>query len=630
MSAIFGVVRRGDPTVPRTDLARMLGTIRHWGEAQTWSDEHAGLGAVLDRRTPGSYGSPVVLRDGSVVVATGRLDNAAALRHELECGGGDHEILAAAWERWGDEAPQRIHGDWSLAAWSPRSRRLFLARDPFGNTSLTYHHAGTTFAFAPSAHALFAAGVPRRLNEFRLAQHLVHWIAEDAATLHAGVFRLPPGHQLTFANDVVEVRRYWFPENLPDLRLSSPAAYVERFLELYDEAVRVRTRTSGDVAVALSSGLDSGSVAALAARELRERNRSLLALTAVPLYPQIARLTRGSIDEWELAHDTATFCGNIVHRRVTAEGVSPIAAIERSLRFHDEPEVASGNLHWMTAMFDEARESGATVLLTGQLGNGGISWAGDALRVIRGMLHGHWVDAWRGFRLARRQSGGSALRAAWTQVALPIRSRWASARFRSGRLAAPFSRGIAPQLASRTRIFEAMRDSGYDPYFGSWIDARAQRLRYLLPRTSPFGAMWAETSASFQLDVRDPTADVRLLEFCLAIPDDVYRDGEHDRLLIRRAMEGLLPPAVQWNRRRGRQAADLVYHLRADADAVTGRLRAVLASPLVRETLNTGALLDAWARMRAGITQTSIDEAFSFARLLHLGLFLGGLEHGKD
>jgi asparagine synthase (glutamine-hydrolysing) len=153
-----------------------------------------------------------------------------------------------------------------------------------------------------------------------------------------------------------------------------------------------------------------------------------------------------------------------------------------------------------------------------------------------------------------------------------------------------------------------------------------QRLRYLLPRVTPFGAMWAETSAGFGIDVRDPTADVRLLEFCLSIPDTVYRDAEHDRLLIRRAMQRLLPPAVQWNRRRGRQSADLVFRLRDDAINVGAAVRAVAGSPLVRETLNVGVVLDAWARLRAGVTATSAAEAATLTRLLHIGRFLVDLE----
>jgi asparagine synthase (glutamine-hydrolysing) len=630
LSAIFGLVRFDGRPVAMDDLARMEQAIGHWGaHAGVWSDANAALGMLVDSRTPHSAtNEPIVLRGGAVVIAIGRLDNRDELVRQLDCDPErpDAAILAAAWERWGEDAPAHLHGDWSFAVWSPSAKRLFLARDPFGNTALSYHQGDGFFAFATSARALFAAGVPRRLDEFRLAQHLVSWIADGAATLHEGVRRLPPGHHLSLTGGEVAVRRYWFPEDLPGVRLASQDEYVERFVELYDDAVRSRMRTSGGVAVALSSGLDSGSVAALAARQLRARGRSLVAFTSVPQHPEIARFTRINVDEWELAHATAEWAGNVDHRAVTASSTTPLAAIERSLALHDEPQFGSGNLHWMTAMFDDARESGATVMLTGQLGNGGVSWTGDQQRVIRGLSRGRWIDAMLGLRLMHRQFHGSMARAVWTQIVLPLRAKRSSLQFRRGRIGPPFVRGIAPELAARTRIYERMRESGYDPYFGRWIDARAQRLRYLLPAVSPFGAMWAETSAGFGIDVRDPTADVRLLEFCLSIPDSVYRNATDDRLLVRQAMEGLLPPSVQWNRVRGRQAADLVFRLRDDATRVGEAVRSVVGSPLARATLNVGALLDAWARIRAGVTAGTLDEAFQFARLLHVGLFLRGFE----
>jgi asparagine synthase (glutamine-hydrolysing) len=629
VSAIFGLVRFDGRPVLREDVERMAAPIRHWGPAcGIWHETHAGLGMLVDVRTPLAGVVPIVLSDGSVLVAIGRIDNAAELAGELALGAdtADGAIIAAAWQRWRDDAPRHLQGDWSFAVWSPGARRLFLARDPFGNSALSYHHEAGLFAFATSARALFAAGVPRRLNECRLAQHLVSWVTDGEATLHDGVVRLPPGCHLTVDDRRADVQPYWFPDGLASVHLSSPDAYVERFLELYDDAVRARLRTSGGVAVALSSGLDSGSVTALAARQLRAHGRSLTAFTSVPLHPQIASFTRSTVDEWELAHATAQWAGNVEHRPVTAAGVTPLAAIERSLGLHDEPEFASGNLHWMTAMFDEARESGATVLLTGQLGNGGISWTGDQQRVIRGLARFRWLDAWRGLRRARRQLDDSMLRAVWTQIVLPLRAKRSAVRFRRGRIGPPITRMIAPAFAARTRVVERMRDSGYDPYFGRHLDPRAQRLRYLLPGVTPFGAVWAETSAGFGIDVRDPTADVRLLEFCLSIPDAVYRDAEHDRLLVRRAMEGLLPPAVQWNRHRGRQGADLVFRLRDDAVNVGEVVRAVVGSPLARETLNVGALLDAWARLRAGVTATSLEEAFAVTRVLHVGLFLVGFE----
>src|SRR5690242_18072640 len=89
------------------ELERMVEPIRHWGPGGgTWHDDRAGLGTLVDERTPGTGGAPIVLRNGSVVAAAGRLDNAEELARELGCGIEDATILAAAWERWGDDAPR--------------------------------------------------------------------------------------------------------------------------------------------------------------------------------------------------------------------------------------------------------------------------------------------------------------------------------------------------------------------------------------------------------------------------------------------------------------------------------------------------------------------------------------------
>lgn len=633
MSAIFGLVRFEGAPVAREELEVMAEPIRYWGPdgGGIACEGSGGLGQLVANRLPESKSErgPLVLRDGSLLVAAGRLDNRDELCDELSCArdASESEVIAAAWEKWNREAPSHLYGDWGFAVWDARAQRLFVARDPFGHTALYYHRGANFFAFASSRKALFALpGVPRKLNELRLAQHLAFWTTDGAATLHEDVLRLPPAHHLTTTARETDVRQYWFPENLPDIRMRSYDDYVERFLELFARAVRVRLRTTGGIALALSSGLDSGSVAALAMRELRKDGKRLTALTSVPLYAEATkRMPAIVVDEWQLAHETAVWVG-ADHQPVTAEGTTPLAALERSLWLHDEPEFAAGNLHWITAMFGQARAAGAGVLLTGQFGNGGVSWTGDQQRVIRGLVRGRWIDAWRGLRQYQRQRKTSLIRALWSQVGRPFPMKWKSMQFRRGRIEPPFAKGIiSADFASRMRIYDRMRESGYDPFYATWIEPRAQRLRFLLPGVTPIGAVWDESSAGFGVDMRDPTGDVRLLEFCLAIPDHVYANATEDRLLIRRAMEGLLPPSVQWNRRRGRQGADLVDRLRADATNVDAAVLAIIASRTARAYLNVGALRDAWARIRSTANPATMEEAMHFARLLLFGMFLRGL-----
>jgi asparagine synthase (glutamine-hydrolysing) len=183
--------------------------------------------------------------------------------------------------------------------------------------------------------------------------------------------------------------------------------------------------------------------------------------------------------------------------------------------------------------------------------------------------------------------------------------------------------GIAnPRFAERMRVVERMRESGYDPLHTAMVDARAQRLKVLLPDMSTNGALWHEKAAAFGLEVRDPTADVRLLEFCLGIPDEQYARGGRDRWLIRRAMDGLLPPAVQWNVRRGSQAADLPLRLRADRANVDALVSQIAASPAAREYLDVDGIVQRWSAVQSTLEARSLIEAARLARALLFGLFL--------
>jgi asparagine synthase (glutamine-hydrolysing) len=627
MSGIYGLVRFGGG-VDAAEARGMREAMSYWGpDGGSHVTGLAALGVLLSHDEPAGGSAVIALRDGGVLVATARLDNRHELlaRFDLPDDVDDRHLVAAAWECWGERACEQLFGEWSFAMWDPRDRRLVLSRDHFGNTALYYHRGAQSVMFGSSRKALLALPeVPRRLNELRLAQHLAFWITDGGATLHDGIFRLPPGHQLVATEPAFRITRYWHPENLPELRLRNDGDYVDAFVERYDAAVRARLRTRRRVATTLSSGLDSGSVTALAARALAGRPGSLTAITSVPRFPEIAQaVPRIYLDEWDLAHRVAERSGIADHRRLTAERITTLAAFERSLFLHDEPEYGAANLHWIIALFEESCEAGAGVLLTGQLGNGGVSWSGDQQRPLRSLLAGHWFDSWKALREFQRNRGTSLARAVWSQIVRPMRVRARAMAFRRGWSDAAMRHNLmAPEFARRTSIEERFRAAGYDPLHSQILDVRAQQLRILLPDINPVGAVWHEAGAGYGLDILDPTADVRLLELVLSMPDDQFVRGANDRWLMRRGMEGLLPPEVQWNVHRGRQGADLPLRLRADEQALDAAVAQLLASPLVAEYLDTPALQKSWTTVRRG----SLPEAFAaapvFARMLLFALFL--------
>jgi asparagine synthase (glutamine-hydrolysing) len=627
MSGIFGVVHLDGSPATETELQGMRAAMADWGpdSGGLWLHDAAGLGSVISFSTPEAVREhmPVELADGSVITGESRLDNRSELCAELglpavECRNvSDGHLIARAYERWQEGTPAHLLGDWSFAAWHPGERKLFLARDHFGNTAVYYVHDGRRFAFASSRTALFALGIPRRLNEFYLACGLVSWPAHHGAqTIELDLSRLPPAHTLTLDSGTVKTDQYWRLEDVPPLNLRTSRDYVEGFLSTYDRAVRDRLRSSRDIGVTLSGGLDSSSVTALAARALREQGRRLRAYTSVPI-ADVSNTVDGDRfgDELPFAETTAASADNIDLIQIRGVGYSPIKAIRHALEIHHEPGHAAGNLYWIFDLLSHARADGINTVLSGQGGNATISWTGaDRPRALQ--------------RLAAQRQLGRLLQ-------LLIYPFVPAAILRSGRhllrgdrldwsgtaINADFARRIG--LAARYIDGTARRSNSE-----SWNPAIEQRLAIIKPGESFLGSIWAENEAAFGLEVRDPTFDKRVMEFTLAIPDREFRgpDG-YDRWIIRAAMKGLVPDEVRLNRRRGRQAADLGTRLVDSAAEVDQVLDELDASPSAREHLDLVRMRGVWRRLLQQIDARSTHHAVTIlTRGIMAGLYLVGLE----
>ncbi|MEZ4633907.1 MAG: asparagine synthase-related protein [Caldilineaceae bacterium] len=332
----------------------MAATLSHWGPdgGNTWQDSQCGLGQALLLNTPEAQHErlPRWVEDaGLAITAEARIDNRAELcdlfsipqRERTTIP--DSELILHAYLKWGEDCPDHLLGDWSFAIWHPDQRKLFVARDHHGNTSLVYWQQGEHFAFASDPAALYAIGAPRRLNELYLAQVLISWPAyHGPQTIDLDIQRLPPAHAMTVTPEGVRTWRYWRLEDTPELHLPNREEYVEGFLEVYDRAVRDRLRSHRPVGVTLSGGLDSGSVTALAARALSEQGKRLTAFTSVPIYDTSQTVgPRRFGDETHFASLTAAHWPNVDHHLLDSAQVTPIQGIQRTLSVVPEPAHAA-------------------------------------------------------------------------------------------------------------------------------------------------------------------------------------------------------------------------------------------------------------------------------------------------
>lgn len=566
MRNIFGIIYRDGRPVTDAELATMKAPVPFSDQYQftTWHGGPAGFGqAGMGGISDATSGNG---EHGLVIAWTGRLDNrdelcnALALPREFRKDASDADVVLAAYRKWGEGAPLKIYGDWAFAVWHPAEQKLFLARDHHGNTALFYQQTPQTFAFATSRKSLLALKLaPREIDEMRLAKLLLILPPDGDRTIEKWLRCVPPAHFLEVTPESVQPHRYWFPEKLPELRLHSRQEYVEAFREVFDEAVLCRLPTEGKVGVTLSGGLDSGSVAATAAGMLKETGQRLLALTSVPLSDPSPYVGRNFGDEFPYAKATADHAANIDLIPINACGYGVIASIREALRVRGEPTHTACNQYWVMAVLHAARAAECRTLLTGQCGNAGISWDGDVFsQSLATQLRLLGLRRWTKESIKRLTPG-----------LLLTRYRLLKARQR-GQHGDSWI-GESPIQSSFARRLGLPTPDAYRVEFVKVPNAALQqRLRILRLGAAPAGGIWAEWASEMNMDIWDPTADPRVLQFVLRVPDRIFvePDSGLDRWLIRQAMAKRLPGDVRLLRKRGRQAGDIVVRLRNEEPSV--------------------------------------------------------------
>ncbi len=287
MCGIAGVLHRDGRPVDRAALQRMGDSIAHRGPD--------GEGFYVEQKTP-SVGlasrrlavidvaggaQPMTIEAGAfTIVYNGEIFNAAELRRELESAGHrfrtrcDTEVVVRGYASWGPEVLQRLNGMWALAIWDRPARRLFVARDRLGVKPLVYARIADGLVFASEIKALLASGfVERTLDPTALPHFLSAFAVPEPCSLFAGVERLRAGHYLLADADGVRDHEYWdcAVEEEDDRGFDAYADEVECLLE---DAVGRRLVSDVPIGVLLSGGVDSRTVAALAARQVGSHLRT--------------------------------------------------------------------------------------------------------------------------------------------------------------------------------------------------------------------------------------------------------------------------------------------------------------------------------------------------------------------
>ncbi len=532
----------------------------------------------------------------------------------------DEDLLALAWERWGEQCVTHLLGGFAFAVWDAQQRRLFLARDHAGEKPLFFAHLPGSFAFASMPKGLQElAEVGARLNQPRMARFLAVVPPLGTETFFERIERVPPGCSLSVDAQGIKLQRYWHPADASKIRYGRDEDYIAEFHHRFGAAVASRVRTSAGVASELSGGLDSASVTAIAAQCLARQGHRLTAYTAVPLPGYDGRAPRGRFgDEREAAAQVAALYPNIDHVCVSTAGQDMVTNVLRASALADEPVFNPTNQMWVHAILDDARGRGLDVLLQGVTGNatisfGGLPALGDMFRAVR------WFALFR--RVQRlRARGYTSWRGAASWATAGLMPLWLLQALRPELHRHVLSHSVLrPERAEEFGVKEA----AFAEFHGGSGGTEAFRRKFY-EYYDP-GLANGAAACGWGIENRDPTQDKRVFEFCYAIPPEQFLKDDQTRSLVRRAMQGHLPASTLTRTTRGLQAADWYLVMGAQRARMEAAMARIEQSPLAQHMLDLPRLrnlLNTWPD--AGYDQAAVANVYHLAlsRGLAAGLFL--------
>lgn len=501
----------------------------HSDKQKIWVDGSIGLGHALFQTTnEAKYENQPATLDREVwITCSARIDdrknlvNKLGMKKEINLDKTpDSELILHAYKKWGENCVQHLLGDFAFVIWDNTHKKIFCARDRFGMKQLYYTQTDNAFLLCNTLDTLCQhSKVNKNLNDKAIAGFLLfgdHTWADKSLTVLDNVYSLLPAHTLVFQNNQMTLNKYWdIPKDLPLVKYRKKSDYVEHFLEIFKTAVEDRIRTPS-IAISLSGGMDSTSIAATI-RELEKENRikplKLQAVTSV--YDRLF-----SSKERHYSGLVATHLNIPIHYLPADD--YPFFEISnltptRPLEFYNYS-------YWLD--FYKIVASHSRVILTGDAGD-------DLLRYSPAI---HSLKEGNSFRLMydifklRKQYG--------KRPALGLRS------LLKGKDNTPSTPYTLPNWLNPKFSNDVQMKSLWESMWKK--KEQQQHLRHPSAYNALLSPEWSTDDMFIQSDFtfseqRDPFLDVRLVEFLFSIPSTPWFFDKH---ILRESMKKLLPREI--------------------------------------------------------------------------------------
>lgn len=513
---------------------------RHRGpdDAGSWQEGGTGLShrrlSILDLSPLGHQ--PMEFGGRYHISYNGEIYNYLELRGELERLGvtfrsrTDTEVAVAAYSVWGPNCVQRFNGMWALAIFDRAEQRLFCSRDRFGVKPLYYHLENGELVIA-SEMKQFAPFLRRnRLNRELCAEYLVAGFLDHRdGTFLQGIRKLPGGHNLTFD---VKSRRFevtrWY-DIQPDRSMAAlgEKEAIELLRETLESSIELRLRSDVRVGTCLSGGLDSSSVAVLAAKRFQASTGERF--TAIHARGEVA-----SADESEFARLVARH-GNIDLHLVTPTYEEFRDAVDDVVRCQEEPFGAT-SVFMQYFVMQKARELDCKVMLDGQGGD-------EVFLGYEKYYPAVYLDylrrsPWQGLREIMASSRNHQTMRPAAIAKYSVGAFVASARNAYHHQALPFLKNEARDYLT---VLNEISRSYWNVFQLQKLEIERTNLPVLLRYED-------RDSMIHSVEARLPLLDYRLVELGLSLKTEHKVRSGWTKYALRKATEGVLPPEITWRK----------------------------------------------------------------------------------
>lgn len=499
--------------------------------------------SILDLSTKGHQ--PMCSADNRFCITfNGEIYNYIELRKELVSKGyvfhsdSDTEVLLASYQEWGEDCVAHFIGMWGFAIWDAIRQKLFCSRDRLGAKPFYYYWDGKNFLFSSEIKQLCQNPiVPRKMNASLLATEIFWRISDfsgeswlqDVKQLQGGqnlILDMSSGNKGQIAN--FRVYSYWDI----DVSKEKDEASIDRAMQIYRDAVRIRTRSDVPVGVMLSGGLDSSTLVAEVSEYYQAIGRKP---SEIQTFTSCWRDFHEG-DEREFAHLVNEHCGT-TENLIYPDAQDTLSAWEKMI-WHQEGTAGIGALGSFL-MLREIQKTGVKVLLNGQGADESMFgyerfyvWYLKDIFDKQGI--GHFLQAWK---LAVKNSRLSHVELLEYMVYFLCYSvRKTRCEWRMEKYASPL-------------LGKLFRENDYIRRFISLKDMR--EMQYTELRRAPLtGILHLDDRlyTAFSMESRVPFIDYRYIEEAVKIPENMKIIDGYTKYPIRKFIDGRLPDSVVWRR----------------------------------------------------------------------------------